>query len=75
MVGKPNKTLPKAPLQPIPAFEEPFSRVIIDCVGPLPKTKSGNQYLLTVMCASTRFPEAIPLGNISAKTIVKALMK
>ena len=75
MVGKPNQTLPKAPLQPIPAFKEPFSRVIIDCVGPLPKTKSGNQYLLTVMCASTRFPEAIPLRNISAKTIVKALIK
>ena len=75
VVGKPNQTLPKAPLQPIPAFEEPFSRVIIDCVGPLPKTKSGYQYLLTVMCASTRFPEAIPLRNISAKTIVKALIK
>ena len=26
------------------------------------------------MCASTRFPEAIPLRNISAKTIVKALI-
>ena len=75
VVGKPNQTLPKAPLQPIPAFEKPFSRVIIDCVGPLPKTKSGNQYLLTVMCASTRFPQAIPLRNISAKTIVKALIK
>ena len=75
VVGKLNQTMPKAPLQPIPAFEEPFGRVIIDCVGPLPKTKSGNQYLLTVMCASTRFPEAIPLRNISAKTIVKALVK
>ena len=75
IVGKPNQTLPKAHLQPIPAFEEPLSRVIIDCVGPLPKTKSGNQYLWTVMCASTRFPEAIPLRNISAKTIVKALIK
>ena len=75
VVGKPNQTLPKAPLQPIPAFEEPFSRVIIDCVDPLPKIKSGNQYLLTVMCASTRFPEAIHLWNISAKTIVKALIK
>ena len=31
MVGKPN--------QPIPAFEELFSRILIDCVGPLPKTK------------------------------------
>ena len=32
---------PKAPLKPIPAFEEPFSRIMIDCVGPLPKTKRG----------------------------------
>ena len=46
-----------------------------DCVGPLPKTKRGNQYLLTVMCVSTRFPEAIPLRNIKAKTIVQALTK
>ena len=74
VVCKPNQTLPKAPLQPIPAFDEPFSRVIIDCVGPVLKTKSGNQYLLTVMCASTKFPEAISLRNISAKTIVKALI-
>ena len=75
IVGKPNQKIPPAPLKPIPAFEEPFSRIIIDCVGPLPKTKSGNQYLLTVMCASTRFPEAIPLRNIKARTIVKALIK
>ena len=75
MVGKPNQTIPKACLQPIPAFDEPFSRIIIDCVGPLPKTKLGCQYLLTIMCASTRFPEAIPLRNIKTKTIVKALVK
>ena len=75
IVGKPNQVIPKAPLKPIPAFEEPFSRVMIDCVGPLPKTKSGNQYLLTIMCVSTRFPEAIPLKNIKAKTIVQALTK
>ena len=47
----------------------------MDCAGPPPKTKSGNQYLLTIMCASTRFREAIPLRNIKAKTIVKALTK
>ena len=75
MVGKPNQKIPTAPLKPIPAFEEPFSRVIIDCVGPLPKTKSGHQYLLTIMCASTRFPEAIPLRNIKAPNICKALTK
>lgn len=75
VVGKPNQKIPQAPLQPIPAFEEPFNRVLIDCVGPLPKTKCGNEYLLTIMCTSTRFPEAIPLRNIKAKTIVKALIK
>jgi len=31
--------IPVAPLKPIPACEEPFSEVIIDCVGSLPKQK------------------------------------
>ena len=75
VVGKPNQVIPKAGSQPIPAFDEPFSRIVIDCVGPLPKTKSENEYLLTIMCVSTRFPEAIPLRNIKTKTIVKALIK
>ncbi len=38
VVGKPNQTIPVAPLQPIPAMAEPFSHVLIDCVGPLSKT-------------------------------------
>ena len=33
------------------------------------------KYLLTIMCASTRFPEAIPLRNIKAKTVSGALIK
>jgi len=75
MTGKPNQNIPPAPLHPIPAFSEPFERVMIDCVGPLPRTKSGNQYLLTIMCSSTRFPEAIPLRKITAPVIVKSLVK
>ena len=74
MVGKPNQKIPVAPLKPIPAFVEPFSRIIIDCVGPLPKTRSRNQYLLTIMCASTGYPEAIPLSNTTAPKISKALI-
>ena len=75
IVGKPNQSTPVAPLKPIPIVGEPFSQVIIDCVGPLPKSKAGNQYLLTIMCASTRFPKAIPLRNIKAKTIISLLIK
>lgn len=75
VVGKPNKPIPPAPLHPIPALGEPFERVLLDCVGPLPKSKSGHQYILTVMCAATRFPEAIPLRTLKAKNVVKALTK
>ncbi len=73
MVGKPNQAIPSAPLKPIPVIGEPFECIIIDCVGPLPKTKSGHTYLLTIMCAATRYPEAIPLRSLRAKAIVKAL--
>ena len=75
LVGKPNQKVPVAPLQLIPVADKPFSRVVVDYVGPLPKTKVGKQYLRTVMCASTQFPEAIPLQNIKDKNKVKALIK
>ena len=75
MVGKPYQKIPKDLLQTISTFVESFSRIIVDCVGPLPKTISGNQYLLTIMCVSTRFPEAIPLRNIKSNSVVKALVK
>ena len=64
--------IPPAPLHPIPAIGEPFERILIDCVGPLPRTKSGHQYLLTIMCTATRYPEAVPLRRI---TVSKALIK
>lgn len=74
VVGKPNQKVPVAPLTPLPVVEEPFSNVVIDCVGPLPKTRKGNEFLLTVMSATTRFPEAIPLRNIKARTIIEELV-
>ncbi len=71
VVGKSNQDLPKAPWRP--AFEKLFSKVSVDCVGPLPKTKKGCEYILTIMCPSTRYPEAIPLRYIKAKPVVEAL--
>ena len=74
VVGKPNMKIPKAPLYPIPAVSEPFSQIVIDVVGPLPKTKSGFEYLLTIMDRTTRFPEVIPLRSIKSPIIMKHLM-
>ena len=42
VVGKPNQVILKVGSQPIPSFDEPCSKIIIDCVGLLPKNKSGN---------------------------------
>ena len=60
VVGKPKQTIPSAPLMPIPAFDEPFSRVPIDCVGPLPNTKSGNLYMLTIIMCFDTFSRGYP---------------
>ena len=74
VMGKPNQVLPIAPLYPIPAVEPPFTRVLIDIVGPLPVTSMGNRYLLTVMDLTTRYPEAMPIRSIHAKVAVKNLL-
>ncbi len=45
----------------------------MDLVGPLPKGKGGNRYLLTYVCLATRWPEAVLLKNITAKSVVEGL--
>uniref|UniRef100_A0A8C6LM93 Gypsy retrotransposon integrase-like protein 1 n=1 Tax=Nothobranchius furzeri TaxID=105023 RepID=A0A8C6LM93_NOTFU len=73
MVGKPNQVIHPAPLHPLPVVITPFDHVIVDCVGPLPPSKTGKRYLLTIMCVATRFPEAVPLSSITTKAVIKAL--
>lgn len=73
--GKSCHAPPPVPLNPLPIFSEPFTRVMVDCVGPLPKTKKGYEYLLTILDMSTRFPEAVPLRNIRARTVIDALIQ
>ncbi len=76
IIGKPNQSIPVAPLHPIPAIAEPFEQVLIDCVGPLLRTKSGNQYILTIICAATRLPEVVQsLRKVTAPAISRALVK
>lgn len=73
VVWKPNLNIPPYPLQPIQVPSEPFTEIIIDVVGPLPKTNKGNQYILTIFDPTTRYPEAFPLKNITSKTTVSKL--
>ena len=62
----------KAPMVKREIVTVPFERVSIDLVGPLPKSKGGFQYLFTYIDNTSRWPEAEPIRNITAKTVIRA---
>ncbi|GFO32953.1 gypsy retrotransposon integrase-like protein 1 [Plakobranchus ocellatus] len=62
-----------APFQQVPIVGEPFERVVIDLVGPLPVSNDKYEYLLTLVDVSTRWAEAVPLRRITAKDVAEAL--
>jgi transposase InsO family protein len=51
----------------------PWQTVGIDLLGPFPKSKSGNVWLLTVVDHFTRWPIAVPLKDAESSTIAAAL--
>ncbi|XP_065939370.1 uncharacterized protein [Magallana gigas] len=61
--------------QVIVPIDYPFQRVAIDMVGPLPKTKRGNQYILVMCDYATKYPEAIPLRSQDAEVVAEAMME
>ena len=52
-----------------------FEKISMDIVGPLPETKSGNLYILTIQDNFTKYSLAIPLPNHQAGAIADAFVK
>ena len=65
----------RAPLMPLPIIDTPFQRIAMDIVGPLPRSRQGNRYILVVCDYATRYPEAVALRPIDADHIAEELMK
>ena len=63
-----------APLHHLDAPDGRFSSVCVDIVGPLNKCE-GYCYILTAVDRFTRWPEAIPLRDITAKSCAQAFLQ
>lgn len=63
----------KAPLETFKVPQRRFDHINIDIVGPLPPSQ-GFTYLLTIVDRFTRWPEAVPLPDISSFTCARALV-
>ena len=65
----------KVPLGKMPLVDVPFSRVVIDLIGPIvPVSARGHKWALTLIDVATRFPEAVPLKHIDTISVAEALM-
>lgn len=64
----------RAPMIEVPIVEEPWSKIFVDLTGPLPETSRGNKMVLSVICAATRYCEAVPLPSGDTQTVVDALI-
>ena len=69
------KSSHKKPLVPLPIIGVPFQRIAMDIIGPLPRSRSGNPYVLVICDYATWYPEAIPLCTIDAENIAGELIQ
>jgi hypothetical protein len=65
--GRPER---KEPLHSI-KIGQPFERIGIDIVGPLPETGRKNKYIVVAMDYFTKWPEARALSNATAENVAK----
>jgi len=53
--------------------EYPFARVGLDLVGPLPITRNGNKYIITLVDYMTKWVEAEPLKTTESEDVINFL--
>ncbi|XP_061833116.2 uncharacterized protein [Nerophis lumbriciformis] len=70
-----NPAASRAPLRPLPLIEVPFERIGMDLVGPFDPSTQGYRFALVLVDCATRYPEAVPLRSISAKSVAQALFQ
>lgn len=65
----------KVPLVNLPIIDTPFTRIAMDVVGPLDKSRAGHRYILVISDYATRYPEAFPLRNTKSRQVANCLLQ
>ncbi|GFX44868.1 hypothetical protein TNCV_3429171 [Trichonephila clavipes] len=70
------RSVDKIPITPVSRPELTFQVVNIDLIGPVdPVSSQGHKYILCLMDQHSRWPEAIPLKSLTAKSTCEALLE
>ncbi|XP_023212871.1 uncharacterized protein LOC111615673 [Centruroides sculpturatus] len=70
-----NRTTHKVPIQEVTHPNEPMQVIAVDVIGPVPESRRGNRYIIVFIDMFTRFIEAIPVPEVSSKTIADSLFE
>lgn len=65
---------PAGLLLPNSISEQPWRKVSIDIVGPLPRSNQGHKYILVILDTFSKFPLVFPLRSATTKQICKIFL-
>ena len=65
---------PRDEMIPTPLESCPFERIAMDLVESLPRSRMGNQLVLTIVDYATRYPEVLALPSTEASRIARELI-
>jgi hypothetical protein len=74
-INKVNRHPTKAPMEITSTAKQPFEKIFLDIVGPLPITENSNRFILTFQDDLTKFSYAQAITNHEAKTIAEKLFQ
>lgn len=73
MRAKPDQKSPAGTMGGHSLIDKPWEVICTDIVGPLPKSKKGNQFILVVSDCFSKFPLFFPMRRATAATVVRHL--